>query len=282
MRFVLIFIALLLIIVLSYSDGENMSYSEIDKKTKLHELSTVKKTIAVIGGKGGVGKSTVTSMLAVTMQRRGLNTAILDADITGASVPHAFGLKGTLDGTSEGVFPMFSKFGIQIVSMNLLLSSPTDPVVWRGAALSSYVRSFRSKIIWTDVDVMFIDMPPGTGEVPLTVLSEFPIDGIVVVITPQKLACDVAEKAVKMAKSLNIPILGLVENQSYFICSDCKKKLFPYGESSAEEFAEKFAVPLFTRIPVNRDIALWEDRGLIELFEGDYLDLFCDGLEKLW
>lgn len=251
------------------------------EKQGLHELSTVNKVIAVVGGKGGVGKSTVTSMLAVTMQRKGLNTAIMDGDITGASIPHAFGLKENPDGTSEGIFPVFTKSGIQVMSMNLLLSSPTEPVVWRGAVLSEYLKSFWKKVIWTDVDCMFIDMPPGTADIPITVLS-LPIDGAVVVVTPQELASGIAEKAIVMAKQLGVPILGIIENQSYFDCPTCGKRHYIYGKGALENLADKYEIGLRAKIPINKDIRVQTDKGLIELFEGDFIDSFSDGLEELW
>lgn len=248
------------------------------KKAELHELSTVKKVIAVVGGKGGVGKSSVCSMLAVTLQRKGYNVAILDADLTGPSVPKAFGLKGYCDGTSQGIYPIFTKTGIQVISMNLLLEKTTDPIIWRGPVLSEYVKSFYSKVVWTDVDYMFIDMPPGTGDVPLSVLQEIPVDGIVVVTAPQELAKDVTEKAINMAKTLNVPIYGVIENQTYFICKNCGKKHYVYGKGKSAE--ERFAIKTVAEIPIDKNLAYQTDHGLIELFEGDFLDEISDLIER--
>lgn len=251
------------------------------EKQGLHELSAVNKVIAVIGGKGGVGKSSLTAMLAVSMQRKGLSVAIMDGDITGASIPHMFGLKESPDGTSEGIFPVFTKSGIQVMSMNLLLSSPSEPVVWRGAVISEYLNSFWKKVIWTGVDCMFIDMPPGTADIPITAFS-LPIDGAVVVVTPQELASGIAEKAILMAKQMNVPILGIVENQSYFDCPTCGKRHYIYGKGNFENLADKYKINLKAQIPISKDLAVQADRGLIELFEGEFLDVFSDGLEEIW
>ena len=210
-----------------------------DFSEKLHEMSSVKKVIGVVSGKGGVGKSLVTSMLAVTMNRMGYHTAILDADVTGPSIPKAFGIKEKAKGSEFGLFPVKTKTGIDIMSVNLLLENDTDPVVWRGPIIAGTVKQFWTDVIWSDVDFMFIDMPPGTGDVPLTVFQSIAVDGIIVVTSPQELVSMIVSKAVKMAEMMNIPIIGLVENMSYFKCPDSGKDYQIFGESHIEEIAEK-------------------------------------------
>lgn len=259
--------------------ANELTDSGILSKANLHPFSAVKKVIAVIGGKGGVGKSTVCAMLAVTMRRRGFNVGILDADLTGPSIPAMFGIKEQAQGSNEGIYPSVTAFGIEVMSMNLLLEDPTEPVVWRGAVASAYVKNFFSKVIWTDLDYLFIDMPPGTGDIPLTVLSVLPVDGVVVVSTPQQLAGMIAEKAVIMAEKLKIPVLGAVRNQSYYICDGCKEKVYPFGNADAK-FVSKHNIELTAEIPFSSDLARQADKGLTELFEGDFLEEFCDGLEK--
>lgn len=252
------------------------------EKAALHPLSSVEKVIAVIGGKGGVGKSLVTDLLAVTLQRRGYNVGILDADLTGPSVPRAFGLAGNATGSSEGIYPEMTKFGIQVMSMDLLLEDPSEPVVWRGAVLSEYVKSFYGKVVWSGLDVLLVDAPPGTGDVPLTVLSALPLSGVVVVSTPQELAAGIAEKAVREAKTLGVRVLGAVLNQAYYECPDCGKRHYIYGKKSKEELKERFGAEAVCEIPIDGDLPKQTDAGLIELFEGDYTEKFCDELEKVW
>ena len=255
-----------------------------DKKNEfsveLHEKSSVKKVIGVVSGKGGVGKSLVTSLMAVIMQRRGHQVAILDADITGPSIPKSFGLKGPAGATEEGLLPVMSKSGIQIMSVNLLLSDATDPVVWRGPIIAGTVKQFWSEVIWEDVDYMFVDLPPGTGDVPLTVFQSLPLDGIVIVGSPQELVGMIVEKAVKMAELMNIPVLGLVENMSYFTCPDCKKELEIFGESKVEEIAKKHNIKHTARIPINPKLAAACDKGMIELFDGDWLEDLFESITK--
>lgn len=235
--------------------------------------STVRKIIAVMSGKGGVGKSLVTALMSVLMQRRGHQTAVMDADITGPSVPRMFGLSGQkAGGTEAGLHPVDTKTGIETVSINYFLEDSTEPVVWRGPILGGVVTQFWTDVIWTDVDYLFVDMPPGTGDVPLTVLQSLPVDGIIMVTSPQELVSDVVEKAVKMAKMMNIPILGLVENMSYVTCPCCKEKIYLYGKGKTAETAEKYALPVFAQIPITPDLASLCDKGLIELFEGSWLD----------
>ncbi|MBQ5590640.1 MAG: Mrp/NBP35 family ATP-binding protein [Clostridia bacterium] len=240
-----------------------------------HEMSNIKKVIGVVSGKGGVGKSLVTSLLAVMSRRMEYNTAILDADITGPSIPKAFGIHERAMGTDNGILPAKSKTGIEVMSLNLLTENETDPVVWRGPVIAGTVKQFWSDVIWGDVDYMFVDMPPGTGDVPLTVFQSLPLDGIVIVGSPQELVGMIVEKAVKMAKLMNIPVLGLVENMSYFTCPDCGKQLEIFGESKVEEIAKKHNIKNTARIPINPKLAAACDKGTIELFDGDWLeDLF--------
>ena len=230
-------------------------------------MSSVKKVIGVVSGKGGVGKSLVTSMLAVTAQTMGYQAAILDADITGPSIPQAFGLHGNAEGTEDGMFPMISKMGTRVMSVNLLLEKEDQPVVWRGPVISGVIQQFWQEVIWGDVDFMFVDMPPGTGDVPLTVFQSLPVDGIVIVTTPQDLVTLIVKKAVNMAKMMNIPILGLVENMSYFECPDCGKKHSIYGESKIDEVAKELGIPVLAKLPINPKNATLVDKGAIELSE---------------
>ncbi len=248
---------------------------------KPHELSNIKKVIGVVSGKGGVGKSLVTSLLAVTMQRRGFKAAVLDADITGPSIPKAFGIKEKAVGTESGILPCKTKTGIEVMSVNLLLENDTDPVVWRGPVIAGAVKQFWTDVIWNDVDFMFVDMPPGTGDVPLTVFQSLPVDGIVIVASPQELVGMIVEKAVKMANLMNIPIIALAENMAYFECPDCGKKHSIFGESHIEEIAEKHAVDTVSQIPINNKLAAAVDAGAIELFDGDWLDNVADKLLTL-
>ncbi len=239
---------------------------------KPNALSEIKKVIGVVSGKGGVGKSTVTSMLAVLARRAGLQTAILDADITGPSIPKAFGLHGQAIASEEGIYPLQTKTGIQVMSVNLLLEHETDPVVWRGPVIAGCVKQFWTDVIWGKTDVMFIDMPPGTGDVPLTVFQSIPLDGIIIVTSPQELVSMIVEKAFNMAKLMNLPVLGLAENFSYFECPDCHKRHEIYGASHAEDTAGKLGIPAVAKLPIDRKLAAACDGGLIELFEGDWLD----------
>ena len=248
---------------------------------KPHELSSIKKVIGVVSGKGGVGKSLVTSLLAVTMQRRGFKSAILDADITGPSIPKAFGIKEKAQGTENGIIPCRTKTGIEIMSVNLLLENDTDPVVWRGPVIAGAVKQFWTDVIWNDVDFMFVDMPPGTGDVPLTVFQSLPVDGIVIVASPQELVGMIVEKAVKMAGLMNIPIIALTENMAYFVCPDCNKKHAIFGESHIEEIAKAYNVDTVSQIPINHKLAAAVDAGAVELFEGDWLDNVADKLLNL-
>jgi len=254
-----------------------------DKRTdfleKTNEMSNIKKVVGIVSGKGGVGKSLVTSMLAVTMNRRGYNTAILDADITGPSIPKAFGIKEKATGNEFGMFPARTGTGIEIMSVNLLLPNDTDPVVWRGPIISGTVRQFWSGVIWGDVDFMFIDMPPGTGDVPLTVFQSIPVDGIIVVTSPQELVSMIVSKAVRMAEMMNIPIIGLVENMSYFKCPDCNKEHRIFGDSHIEEVAGRYGLKVLAKLPIDPKFSATCDKGLIELYDGNWLDSVAEILE---
>lgn len=248
---------------------------------KPHELSDIKKVIGVVSGKGGVGKSMVTSLMAILMNRKGYNSAILDADITGPSIPKAFGLKEKAMGNQFGLYPVKSKTGIDIMSLNLLLENETDPVVWRGPVIAGTVKQFWTDVIWSDVDFMFIDMPPGTGDVPLTVFQTIPVDGIIIVTSPQDLVSMIVKKALNMAKLMNIPVIGIVENYSYLECPDCKKQIKVFGESGIDKIAEEFGVPVLAKMPIDPILAENVDSGLIELYSKKHLDNCANTVEKL-
>ncbi|MCM1053990.1 MAG: Mrp/NBP35 family ATP-binding protein [Bacteroides sp.] len=251
-----------------------------DMREKPHPLSRIKKIIAVVSGKGGVGKSMVTSMLAAHTNRSGKNTAILDADITGPSIPQAFGLTGQAYGDENGILPVKTAKGISVISLNLLIEHTTDPVIWRGPVIAGVVKQFWTDVIWGDVDYMFIDMPPGTGDVPLTVFQSVPVDGIIVVTSPQELVSMIVEKAVNMAKAMNIPILGIVENMSYFKCGVCGKEHGIFGESHIKETAERFGIASVCRLPINPSIALMADKGQGDDMREEAIEGFLDEIVK--
>jgi len=238
---------------------------------KLNEHASVKKVIAVVSGKGGVGKSTVTSMLAVAMARTGKRVGILDADITGPSAPTAFGVTECRGATEEGLYPAMTRGGIQVMSINLLLDNSTDPVLWRGPVIAGAVKQFWTDVVWEDVDYLFVDMPPGTGDVPLTVFQSLPIDGVVIVTSPQDLVSMIVSKAVKMANMMHIPVLGFVENYSYLQCPDCGKKINVFGESKLDQVAEAFNLPVLARLPIDPKVAEAYDNGLMETVDTDAL-----------
>ena len=254
--------------------------SKEDFLEKLNDLSSVRKVIGVVSGKGGVGKSLVTSLLAVTFNRRGFRTAILDADVTGPSIPKAFGIKEKAHGTEQYIIPAVTKTGIQMISVNLLLENETDPVVWRGPVIAGTVKQFWTDVIWKDVDYMFVDMPPGTGDVPLTVFQSLPIDGIVIVTTPQDLVGMIVAKAVRMAEMMNVPVLGLVENMSYFTCPDCGKKHEIFGASQADSVAKEFNIAHVARLPIDPELTTMVDAGKVEQVSGEYVSALVDSLEK--
>lgn len=249
--------------------GERTKESLLEKP---HEYSHIKKVIGIVSGKGGVGKSLVTSMLAILARRQGLKSAILDADITGPSIPKAFGLHARAEGTNEGFYPVASETGINIMSLNLLVDNETDPVVWRGPMIANTVKQFWTDVIWGSVDTMFIDMPPGTGDVPLTVFQSIPVDGLIIVTSPQELVGMIVEKAVNMAALMHIPVLGLVENMSYITCPDCGKEIRVFGESHLEEIAKRHNIPAIARLPIDPALSAACDSGRIEQFEGPWLD----------
>lgn len=267
------------------SCGENCS-SRTEEQTSfmeaLHPLSSVKKVIGVVSGKGGVGKSLVTSLMAVKMNSRGYRTAILDADITGPSIPRAFGVSGDIGLTAERLMvPATSSTGIQIMSANLLLDHENDPVIWRGPVIAGAVKQFWNETLWKDIDYMFVDMPPGTGDVPLTVFQSLPVDGIIIVTSPQELVSMIVGKAVNMAKKMDIPILGVVENMSYLECPDCGKKISVFGESHIEQVAAEYEIPVLARIPIHPEAARMVDQGTIEYLEEDWMNQAADAAENV-
>ena len=237
----------------------------------LRDGCRVSKVYGVVSGKGGVGKSMVTSQLAVAMRREGYNVAVLDADITGPSIPKAFGVHGRAIGTEDAILPVESRTGIQLMSVNLLLENETDPVIWRGPVIGGVVQQFWGDVLWQDVDYMFVDMPPGTGDVALNVFQTLPIDGVIIVASPQELVSMVVEKAVKMAQMMHIPIVGLVENMSYVSCPDCGKKIYLFGEGKTEEAAAKYGLPVLAKMPIDPALAKLVDEGDIASLEGDWL-----------
>lgn len=247
---------------------------------KPHALSTIKKVVGIVSGKGGVGKSSVTSMLAVAMRRKGYGVGVLDADITGPSIPKAFGINQKAFATEEGLYPVPSKTGIDIMSINLLLDKPTDPVVWRGPVIAGAVKQFWEEVIWENEDYLFVDMPPGTGDVPLTVFQSIPLDGIVIVTSPQDLVSMIVSKAVKMANMLNVPIIGLVENYSYFVCPDCDKKHQIFGESKIDEVAVQNGLEVLAKLPINPEIAKACDNGAVEQVELEAIDEVASRIEN--
>ena len=244
-------------------------------------MSHIKKVIGLVSGKGGVGKSMVTSMLAVLLNRRGAHTAVLDADITGPSIPKAFGIHQKAMGSEFGILPARTKTGIDIMSVNLLLDDETAPVVWRGPIIANTVKQFWTDVIWENVDYLFVDMPPGTGDVPLTVFQSIPLDGIVIVTSPQELVSMIVAKAVNMAKMMNVPIIGIVENMSYVKCPDCGKEIKVFGESHVEQTAEQFGLKVLGKVPIDPEIAKNYDAGLAELVNVDCLDAAADAVEQL-
>ena len=261
------------------SCGENCSSRNEIQKEKLHEGAKVKKVIAVMSGKGGVGKSLVTSLLACEMQRRGFRTAIMDADMTGPSIPQAFGVHENATGTEEYINPSIASNGTQLMSMNILLPDETEPVVWRGPVIAGMVTQLWTDVIWDDVDYMFVDMPPGTGDVPLTVFQSLPVDAVVIVTSPQDLVSMIVEKAVKMTGMLHLPVIGLVENMSYFKCPDCGKEHAIFGQSGINQVAAKYGIELVERLPIDPSIAQAVDAGQVDTVPGKYVSQLCDFMQ---
>ena len=252
-----------------------------DFRKNLREGASVKKVIAVVSGKGGVGKSLVTSLLACEMQRRGYQAAVLDADITGPSIPTAFGVTQHAYGTDEYLLPVTSHSGVQMMSMNLILEEETQPVVWRGPVIAGAVTQFWTDVMWQDVDFMFVDMPPGTGDVPLTVFQSLPIDGVIIVTSPQELVSMIVAKAVNMAGLMKVPVLGLVENMSYFKCPDCGKEHAIFGESHVEDTARAFGIEHAVRLPIDPAVATMVDAGEVESVDGSHIAPMADVVEGL-
>ena len=247
---------------------------------ELNPNASVKKVIAVVSGKGGVGKSTVTSMLAVAMAREGKRVGVLDADITGPSAPTAFGVTECQGADESGLYPALTRTGIQVMSINLLLDNPADPVVWRGPVIAGAVKQFWTDVIWEDVDYLFVDMPPGTGDVPLTVFQSLPVDGVIIVTSPQDLVSMIVAKAVKMANMMHIPVLGFVENYSYLSCPDCGKKISVFGKSHLDEIAAQFDLPILARLPIDPAVAEAYDNGQMETVNTEALSAAVEAIEK--
>lgn len=264
------------------SCGENCPSRQnpADFREQPHALSHVKKVIGIVSGKGGVGKSLVTSMLAVLLHRRNYTTAIMDADLTGPSIPKAFDLHQKAVGNETAIYPVRSKTGIDIISVNLLLENERDPVIWRGPVIAGMVKQFWTDVVWENVDFLFVDMPPGTGDVPLTVFQTMPVDGIIVVTSPQELVSLIVEKAVRMANMMNIPILGLVENMSYIKCPDCGKEIPLFGGDTGH-IAQEYGIPLLARLPIDPALSKAVDNGSVESFEGDWMDYAGNTVEQL-
>ena len=265
------------------SCGENCASRRTPQSflEKTNEFSNVKNVIAIVSGKGGVGKSLVTSLLAIELNRRGKHTAILDADITGPSIPKIFGLSGHAQARGNAILPVKTKTGIDVMSVNLLLEDVSQPVVWRGPVIAGTVKQFWTDVIWQDVDYMMVDMPPGTGDVPLTVFQSLPLEGIIIVTSPQELVSMIVSKAVNMAKMMNIPILGIVENMSYLECDDCGNHISLFGESHIDEVAEAFGIPVLAKLPIDPKIANLCDKGELEDLPGTWLKTAADIVENL-
>ncbi len=262
--------------------GQNCSSrSNESLKAAPHEMSQIKKVIGVVSGKGGVGKSMVTGLAAVSAMRQGMNVGIMDADITGPSIPRMFGLHERLRGTETTILPAVTGEGIKVVSSNLILDDPEAPVVWRGPVIAGLVKQFYSDVEWEDLDVLFVDMPPGTGDVPLTVFQSIPLDGIIVVTSPQDLVAMIVGKALKMAELMNIPVLGLIENMSYVSCPHCGEKIAVFGESHIEEIAAKYNVPVIAQLPIDQNLVPAADQGMLEAFKGNFMEPFGMAIANL-
>ena len=260
---------------------EGCEHNQQSMIKKTNDLNSIKKVIGVVSGKGGVGKSLVTAMMAVLMNRKGYKTGIMDADITGPSIPKMFGVTEKAQGSDLGIFPEKTKGNINLMSINLLLPDENAPVIWRGPILSGVVLQFWQEVIWGDLDFLFIDMPPGTGDVPLTVFQSIPLDGIIVVTSPQDLVSMIVKKAYNMAKQMNIPVLGVVENMSYVKCPDCGKEIDVFGKSKLDEIASELGIDILGRIPIDPSFAELSDKGEFEDFKGDYLSGAAETIEKL-
>ena len=260
----------------SASCGERQEMPDL--RAPMNQFSDVKKVFGIVSGKGGVGKSTVTAELACAMRAKGYKVGVLDADITGPSIPQAFGIHETAEVNDMGILPSISKNSVRVMSLNLLTKEETDPVIWRGPVVAGVVKQFWTDVLWGEIDYMFVDMPPGTGDVPLTVFQSLPIDGIIVVTSPQDLVSMIVHKAVNMAAIMNVPVVGLVENYSYFKCPDCGKEHAIFGESKLEQVAEKMGIPVLARLPIDPGLAAACDKGEIEKYPANYLTEVADML----
>lgn len=265
----------------SCSQNCSSRQSPQDFREPPHELSRIKKVIGVVSGKGGVGKSMTSALMAVELRRRGYAVGVLDADITGPSIPKLFGIHGRAVGDENGIWPIQSRTGVQVMSINLLLENEEDPVVWRGPVIAGAVKQFWQEVIWKDVDFLFVDMPPGTGDVPLTVFQTLPVDGILVVASPQELVSMIVGKAVKMAQMMNVPILGIVENMSYVQCPDCGRRINVFGDSHVDEIGAKYGIPVLAKLPIDPRLAECADGGAIETYEHEALAGAADAVQAL-
>ena len=262
----------------SASSCDGTSCSAAPVKTQAQQLSNIKNIIVVMSGKGGVGKSSFSSLIAVALQKKGFKVGILDGDITGPSIPKLFGVKGLPEVSEYGAYPLKSKNGISIMSMNLMLQSEEEPVVWRGPVISGVIKQFWEEVVWGDLDYLVIDLPPGTGDAPLTILQSLPVNGVIVVTSPQDLSNMVVRKGIKMLEMMKIPVLGIAENMSYFECPDCGKKINIFGESKVNETAQKYQVPLIGKFPLDPEISRLGDLGQIEDYNGKVLDILVENL----
>ena len=260
---------------------EGCSQRKADMKEPANKYSNIKHVLGIISGKGGVGKSLVTSELAVKLNRMGYKVGILDADVTGPSIPKVFGIHEQAIGTDEGVYPAQTMEGIKLMSVNLLLEHEDDPVIWRGPVIAGVVKQFWNEVIWGDLDFLLVDMPPGTGDVPLTVFQSLPVDGVIIVTSPQDLVELIVKKAYNMAQMMNIKVVGLVQNMSYLICPDCAKLIYLYGEGKGEQMAKELSIPAYASLPIEPTIASLCDQGKIESFDNPYLDSLAEKLSKL-
>ena len=263
-------------------DGCKEECPEHDFSVAAHPLSSIDRVIGIVSGKGGVGKSLVTSLLAIEMQKQGHSSGILDADITGPSIPKIFGIKEMAATNEHGAIPITTKTGIDIMSVNLLLQDPTDPIIWRGPAIANIVKQFWCDVIWSGIEYLLVDMPPGTGDVPLTVFQSLPLNGIIIVTSPQELVSMIVEKAVKMAEQMSIPILGIIENLSYLSCPDCDKKIEIFGKSNVDTIAQKHGLKVLAKLPLNPAVATLCDHGEIESFNEDWLKEAVKEIEELF
>jgi Mrp family chromosome partitioning ATPase len=252
------------------------------QKDSVNEYSTVRKVIGIVSGKGGVGKSLTTSTLATAMQSKGYSCAILDADITGPSIPKSFGIHERAKADACGIIPAQTKTGIRLMSVNLLLENEDDPVVWRGPVIAGMIKQFWGEVCWGDIDFMFVDMPPGTGDVPLTVFQSIPLDGIIIVTTPQDLVNMIVKKAYKMAQMMNVPVLGMIENMSYVQCPCCDEKISMFGESRIDEIAKQLGVPVLAKLPIDPNTARLVDKGAVELTDDKYIIDVANYIEKMY